>query len=322
LPGHADSLSRLLLGRVYSIGILKGPSPLALAATGESNPVLTRDDVPDVLAVYVADPFMVRADGTWHMFFEILTWRPGAKKGEIALATSRDGERWEYRGIVLSEPFHLSYPNVFRCGSDHYMVPESASAGAVRLYRADPFPSRWSFVGDLIRGPGHVDSTVFEHDGSWWMFTETDTRRGTLRLFRSNEITGPWVEHPQSPVVASDLRVARPAGRVVTADGRLLRFAQDCRTAYGSSVSAIEIAELSPKHYRERDAGSGPLLAASGRGWNAEGMHQIDAHQLEDGSWIACVDGWSLRVRRPREVWRWAADRWSPRRTVVRKPSP
>jgi hypothetical protein len=80
---------------------------------------------------------------------------------------------------------------------------------------------------------------------------------------------------------------------------------------YGSSVSALEIAELSPDRYREIEVEGNPILSASGRGWNREGMHQIDPHLLEDGSWMACVDGWSYRLRRPREIWRWALDRWA-----------
>lgn len=29
-------------------------------------------------------------------------------------------------------------------------------------------------------------------------------------------------------------------------------------------------------------------------GWvDKRGMHHLDAHLLEDGQWIACVDGWT-----------------------------
>ena len=34
-----------------------------------------------------------------------------------------------------------------------------------------------------------------------------------------------------------------------------------------------------------------PILTPSGAGWNGLCMHHIDAHRLDDGSWIACVDG-------------------------------
>lgn len=318
---------RRLLGRVYSIGIYTGSSPLNLApAKGIPNPVLTRDDIAGSLATFVADPFMLQVDGTWYMFFEVLNWRPGSRKGEIAFATSRDGFTWTYRRIVLAEPFHLSYPYVFECDDEYFMVPETAAAGAVRLYRAERFPDRWAFVGNLLTGPVHLDNSVFRHDDRWWMLTETDSTMGTLRLFHAVDLGGPWSEHPKSPLVAADPRIARPAGRVLSTSGRLIRFAQDCRLAYGSSVRALEITRLTTRDYEERELDVTPLLAGSGRGWNRSGMHHIDPHPLGDGSWIACVDGWSNHIRRPREIVRWAADHWPMRRsrssaTVTARPS-
>jgi len=189
------------------------------------------------------------------------------------------------------------------------MIPESSAAGGVRLYRADPFPHRWILVGELLAGPVCLDSSVFHHDGRWWMLTETDPRQGTLRLFHAPDLVGPWREHPRSPVVRADPRVARPGGRVIMVSDRLVRFAQDCRDAYGSSIAALEITCLTQRAYDEVEL-EGPLLTGSGQGWNRSGMHHIDAHRLDDGRWIACVDGWVNRIRRPRELVRWTADRW------------
>src|SRR6266496_1967771 len=154
-------LLSLAVSRVYSIGIYAGASPLALAPPNvHPNPVLTPECVTDAVATTVADPFMIRVDGVWHMFFEAVSWTGRSKKGEIALATSRDGFRWAYRRIVLAEPFHLSYPYVFRHGSDFYMVPESHQAGAVRLYRAERFPDRWVLDATLLSGPVLADTSV------------------------------------------------------------------------------------------------------------------------------------------------------------------
>jgi hypothetical protein len=316
-----------VLNTVYSIGIYTGRSPVALSSPGHGvcNPVLTRDSVTDRRATFVADPFMIRVDDTWYMFFEVLACGVLAKKGEIGLATSRDGLRWNYQRIVLSEPFHLSYPYVFEWGGDHYMIPESTAAGCVRLYRADPFPGRWTLVTTLLEGPVHLDNSVFRWDGSWWMLTQTNYGRGTLRLFHANDLMGPWSEHPRSPVVTADRGIARPAGRVLSTADRLIRFAQDCRLDYGVSVRALEITRLTRRDYAEEEIAGGPILAGGARGWNRLGMHHVDAHPLQDGSWIACVDGWLDRVRRPRELAIWAADharqalrrmRAPPRRTL------
>jgi hypothetical protein len=303
-------LYRRLVTEEFSIGIFAGPSPTALAPrAGALAPVMTRQRVSDQLATFVADPFMVHVDGAWHMFFEVMNWRPGARKGEIAWATSADAARWQYQGIVLEEPFHLSYPYVFRAGADFFMIPETSSAGEVRLYRADPFPQRWKLEATLLTGRVHLDSSVFEWGGSWWMLSETDHRRGTLRLFRAPCVTGPWTEHPRSPVVGADPRISRPAGRVLVTGGRIIRYAQDCRDRYGSRVFALEITTLDPERYEERDLLDGPVLAGSGSGWNARGMHHVDAHPLPGGGWIACVDGWFERFRTPTEILRWGGDR-------------
>jgi hypothetical protein len=77
-------------------------------------------------------------------------------------------------------------------------------------------------------------------------------------------------------------------------DGRLFRFSQDCTGCYGRQVRAFEIERLDAEGYRERECPESPILIASGAGWNGKCMHHIDAHRLDDGRWIACVDGYAL----------------------------
>lgn len=286
-------------GDRFSIALYEGSSPTALAPRGgQAVPVLTRRSVHDVRAEYVADPFMLRADGAWHLLFEVLNADTG--RGEIGLAVSPDARSWSYRGIVLTEPFHLSYPYLFEEQGERYLMPESHQAGSVRLYRADPFPLRWTLHATLLRGLPFADPSIVRHDGAWYLFTETapDGACTTLRLYRAEELTGPWAEHPASPIVADDPGRARPAGRITATDDGLIRYAQDCRTRYGGAVRAFRILELSPTAYRERELSGSPVLTASGAGWNGLGMHHVDPHRLEDGRWLACVDGLSARTLR------------------------
>ena len=277
----------------WSIGIYTGDSPLDLApAENAANPVLTREHVTDTSARFVADPFMLKVDQTWHMFFEVMSRR--THRGEIGLATSPDGLNWKYRQIVLAEAFHLSYPYVFEWQGSYYMIPETHKAGAVRLYRAARFPTQWSFVADLLSGHSFGDSSPFRFGDKWWLFTETNPTYNfdTLRLYYADDLSGPWIEHRRSPIVEGDARIARPGGRVLVTGERIIRYAQDCYPVYGSRVGAFEITELTTTTYREQTASERPVLAASGSGWNASGMHHVDAHCLDSGRWIACVDGW------------------------------
>jgi hypothetical protein len=276
--------------KIWSIGICAGKSPFDLASlAGVLNPVLTCQHVSDVPAKFVADPFMIQADGAWYMFFEVLNQQ--TNKGEIGLATSETGHRWVYHQIVLSEPFHLSYPYVFESNGDYYMTPETLRAGSVRLYKATDFPRRWTFLTSLISG-SCADPSVFQYDGRWWMFTcSTPYQHDTLRLYLADEIMGEWREHPASPIVTGDRRKARPGGRVLVLDNSIIRFAQDCFPAYGTQLRAFEVTELTPSTYVEKESSKSPVLSANGQGWNRTGMHHVDAHLLKDGRWLACVDG-------------------------------
>jgi hypothetical protein len=297
----ADGVHRLFVDEwkknkydVWSIGIYAGNSPFDLVPAAEAeNPVLTRECVSDIPAVFVADPFMLQANGLWHMFFEVLNWR--TDKGEIALAISEDGLAWTYQKVVLSEPFHLSYPYVFSWMNEYYMIPESCQAGEVRLYTALEFPWRWSLLGVLFEGPHMVDSSIVRFADRWWLFVGAgeENQHDTLRLYRADDLRGPWIEHPNSPIVQGNARISRPGGRLMVMGGRVVRIAQDCRPHYGTQVRAFEVTDLTPEVYQEREVERSPVLAPGRVGWNACGMHHVDAQHLADGRWLACVDGLS-----------------------------
>ncbi len=273
---------------MWSISIYRGDSPFNLEPVN-SGAVLTKDSVRDVPAAFVADPFMLQHDHRWHMFFEVMNAE--VNHGEIGLATSNDGLDWTYEQIVLKEPFHLSYPHIFKFQNEYLMVPETLDAGAVVLYAAPDFPFRWRRIADLRDGE-FADPTIFHYKDRWWLFAcSTPYQHDSLRLYWSDALTGLWTEHPKSPIITADKRRARPAGRVLEFDNKLFRFAQDCLPRYGSGVRTFEILELTPTTYTEVEIGHGPVLKASGNGWNAAGMHHIDVQQQTNGKWLACVDG-------------------------------
>ncbi|OOP56072.1 MAG: hypothetical protein AYP45_11205 [Candidatus Brocadia carolinensis] len=278
--------------QAWSIGICTGTSPFSFVSSEVvKNPVITGKDVTDRNASFVADPFMLRVDNIWCMFFEVMNKK--TNKGEIGLAMSNNEWNWTYQQIVLAEPFHLSYPYVFAWMNDYYMIPESYQTGSVRLYKASKFPVEWSFVGTLLSGGVFLDSSLFYVNNHWWMFTETNPNHkyDTLRLYYADNLMGPWLEHPKSPIITENAHIARPAGRVVLIDGELVRYTQDCYPMYGTQVRAFKITHLTTADYHEQEACDNPVLKPSGIGWNKSGMHHIDAHRIDDGQWIACVDG-------------------------------
>jgi hypothetical protein len=286
-PSQLDHPDQQTASNLWSIGMFAGDSPLWLKPLGD-NPVLTPDDVTDIKARYVADPFMVKAGSCWYMFFEVMNAEN--HRGEIAYATSPDKLHWSYKGVVLREQFHLSYPYVFRHRGRYYMIPESRQAHEIRLYKATLFPIKWRLEKVLIKGD-YVDPSIVKYHGKWWIFAAAVPRKKALHLFYANRLLGPWTEHAKKPIVFGDKHITRPGGRVTVLNGKLVRFAQDDDPSYGLSVRAFQITRLTRRIYAEKELSPSPILKGSGVGWNGARMHTIDPHLLKDGSWVACVDG-------------------------------
>ncbi|MDR2728885.1 MAG: hypothetical protein LBB56_07110, partial [Chitinispirillales bacterium] len=272
-------------------GIYTGASPFELRpAEGVVNPVLTAGDVTDIKAEFVADPFMIKKDSAWYMFFETLNSL--TNKGVISLAESGDGLSWDYRQVVLQEPFHLSYPLVFLDNGQYYMIPECAESKQLRLYRAVDFPYQWEFTDQLLDGE-FGDHVIFEESGTWWIIANGSPKKHDVtRLFFADSLRGPYSEHPSSPIVRGNASRARPGGRIPLVNGSRYWLAQDCKTSYGKKLNAFQITALNRVEYAEKLYSVKPVLAGGKFRWSRRGMHHIDAHQLEDGRWIACVDGY------------------------------
>jgi hypothetical protein len=270
----------------WSIGIYRGRSPLDMRGV-DNNPVITRREVTDVRAAFVADPMMVQWRGTWHMFFEVANVDSG--RGEIGLAVSGDGVNWHYERIVLVENHHLSFPFVFTYEDSVLMIPETSATKAIDIYEAKDFPFGWHRVHTIAAGLPYDDANVFYSSGRWWAIASTTVGQSvSIHVFHSESPLRDWVRHPMS---GSHQIAGRSAGRVIHHDGMLIRPTQDSRRVYGEYVVGYRIDLLTPSEFRETRLESGALLAPSGVGWNAARMHTLDAHQLNDSEWIACVDG-------------------------------
>jgi hypothetical protein len=278
----------------WAIAIYGGASPTELSPlAGAKNPILTAQDVTDVKADFVADPFMIRDNGIWYLFFEL--WNLDRDRGEIAVASSANAIDWTYQKMIIAEPFHLSYPTVFKWENDYYLIPESAEDNSVRLYKSTNFPTEWTYIKNLLTGRDFIDPSIFYYGDRWWLFA-SNLDQDILRLYYADNLMGDWVEHPQSPLIQDNKKISRPGGRVIVLPDKIIRYAQDCENVYGELVRAFDITELTPTIYREREVKDEPIVRASGTGWNKIGMHTVDPHCLEDGTWIACVDGYRYQL--------------------------
>lgn len=267
--------------------------PLSLAPVGQ-NPILTFRDVTDYEhCEFVADPFMfVSSDGDWYLFFEAYESRRG---GVISLATSDDGgQTWDYEGIVLEEPYHLSFPYVFEWEDEYYMLPEKGakSLNQVDLYRATTFPTEWEVCETLLSGDHRMDDAVlFRWDRRWWLLIGDSTDNSLYAYYSQGLETSDWAAHKQNPVINDRPEAVRPAGRPIVRDEKIILYFQDCTSQYGDNVRAYEVTALGPSVYTDHPATDTPILSGvGGRAWNSGRMHHIDPWYL-DGQWWCVVDG-------------------------------
>ncbi|NDY57055.1 glycoside hydrolase family 43 protein [Desulfovibrio sulfodismutans] len=230
-----------------------------------------------------ADPFPFVRDGVTHLFFEHIDKDTG--HGRIAVMTQAPDGTFGPPHTVLHTPHHLSYPFVFEWGGEVYMVPESAQAARVELFRAVRFPLEWEPAATLLPGVRAVDSTLFEHEGRWWLMANLRLEGGSswdeLSVFYADSPLGPFVPHPGNPVV-SDVRRSRPAGRVFRHGGRLYRPAQDCSGHYGRALAILEIETLTPRAYRETEVARHEA-AVLGQGDSLHTYNSVPGLEAVDG---------------------------------------
>jgi len=186
---------------------------------------------------WYADPMLFEHSGRHYLFFEAYDKRE--KLGRIACCALQEDGTYSEVQIVVSEDFHLSYPNVFTRNGKIYMIPESAAANQILLYECLEFPDKWQKAAVLLDGKKTVDSTFFEFDGKFWLFSaETDpsVMHGTfLNLYEVKEDFA-LVPHPANPV-AKDVSVSRPAGNIFSFGGDVIRPSQDCSEGdYGKAL--------------------------------------------------------------------------------------
>jgi hypothetical protein len=198
---------------------------------------------------FYADPFVVEADGRHWVYFEDFDY--ATQLGKISCAEVCDGGLGKPL-TALDRPYHLSYPCVFRDGGIWYMIPETASAGTVELYRCTRFPDLWQFEREVLRGSA-VDTTVWIENGVYWFFVTFQEPRGSasqLWLYSASSLDGIWTPHPANPI-STDVRYSRGGGAIFRHEGKLFRPSQDCSGEYGRAVTLNEIVVIDHEQYRE-----------------------------------------------------------------------
>lgn len=181
--------------------------------------------------MYYADPFVFEDGDETFLFVESMNRYRGI--ATISVSQFQNGRFGKFKEII-KEPFHLSYPNVFRFKDEYYMIPETSGAFQIRLYRATQFPHSWELCKILLdNGNAYTDNAIEIHGDSvhLYAFYEVNGIRVT-ELYEMN------LDSYSLTKVDSKyhLQNERPAGNPFVVNNKTFRPVQDCDEYYGKRI--------------------------------------------------------------------------------------
>jgi hypothetical protein len=253
-----DSFQRLLYGafiqKRWSVGKIHKILDL------EKDHVLKFEKIDEIPKppgfAFVADPA-----GSLNelIYCELLNSKTG--KGEIGIWDGRD---WGF--LENSLEGHMSYPQLITHQGKNYLFPEVSGISSPVLLEISESGREvvGSFYLKNLQNSRHVDATLIELNQVWYLFSSSaHSPDQMLNLYVSSSLFGEFQLHPSSPIVI-DPRNSRMAGPVITQDGCLYRFAQDCSERYGSSIKVNRITKINPDEFLEVQVGSIGIEGAYG----------------------------------------------------------
>ncbi len=201
-----------------------------------------------------ADPFVLCKNNKNYLFIEELPFK--TNKGHITLLEVDKSGILLKSEKIIEQSYHMSYPFVFEYDNNYYMIPETSRNETIELYRCVEFPAKWTFVMKLMEHVDAKDTTMYYYNNKWWMFTAINESNGysdhlELFLFYADDLlSNKWISHPLNPIV-TDIRNARPAGKIFNHGKKIYRPSQDCSERYGKAININQIVDLSETSFRE-----------------------------------------------------------------------
>ncbi len=294
--------SALLLFKRYRTSCLRKLTQphWEIAAVPESSPsvaTLLERPVANYTSVFGADeklradPHALVTEQGVRVWYE--TMRHSDTHADIRSALLSPSAKAIEEQTVLSGDHHFSYPFVFEHDGARWMIPETGAADRIELRRQDAASGQWPVHTVLIDNINATDTTVFHHQGRWWMFTNLMSHRAVderdlLVLFWADALTGPWQPHQLNPVLTG-VDKARMAGPVFQDGDTLVRPSQYGGVRYGHGINLCSIDALTPDTYEETHLGR--ILPTSRSRW-------LGCHTLHIGTGVTLIDRMRRRMGR------------------------
>lgn len=204
---------------------------------------------------WFADPFLYERDGCVYLFYEAFDLLENRGKEGYSLMQA-DGS-WSKPRIIIDEPYHLSFPNIFDFNGCTYIMPEMSEDYSLKLFKAVEFPNKWVLAETILPDVFACDSVFVEKDSQRFLITNEMYHNVPNGQYAScwvknylYRMDGMKVKGNGEKVAEGDYGI-RNAGKTFESEGKLFRIGQDCRERlYGRGMVLFEIESLSP--YKEK----------------------------------------------------------------------
>ena len=193
---------------------------------------------------YYADPFIIEDNDDIYLFAESMNRFRGI--ASISVSKYVDGKFGSFQEII-KEPFHMSYPNVFKYNDEYYMIPETSDSGQVRLYKSSSFPYVWELSSVLLdNGNCYTDNSIEIVNNKVYLYTyfENDTIQLTEIYLLDMNSCSVFPINDYKCVVNE-----RPAGNPCTIRNKSYRPVQDCEDCYGRAIKLYELNKNGEESY-------------------------------------------------------------------------
>lgn len=187
---------------------------------------------------WIADPTMFAANGEHYLFVEV--YENNKKKAAIGYYQFENSTP-VYKGLIIENSYHMSYPCVFEYNGEYYMIPESSANDSITLYHAEHFPDKWIKETDLLKGEKYVDSTVFRRGNDLGLLSYKAIKGGWQLVSFSLDMEQKVLK--KENVLDYKENIGRPAGYIFAGNKRP---AQDCQKKYGENLLIYEVDSFEP----------------------------------------------------------------------------
>lgn len=192
------------------------------------------DIIPNLKGTFSADPFIIEEQGKSYVFYEQCSLKRGARG--ILMCYDIDENK---RDLILQEPHHLSYPNVFKYMGNYFMIPQSENH-SIDLYRAVSFPFSWEKERVLLKDKNFNfgDTNIYFSECGDILLTSNiyDHVANSNRIrvgWQINNLLNDKIKITDCKVLDISDEFSRNAGNAISLDSSLY---QECSSTYGGGL--------------------------------------------------------------------------------------